>query len=322
MQSVRLFLVLFLVSLAQPAGAGQRHWMADWPVTDFSRAAVPLHAIRPGGPARDDIPPIDQPRFASVDQAAVPGIEPVVSIAIGDDARAYPLRVLIWHQIVNDRVGGTPIVVTFSPLCNAALVYSRQVGAHVFDFGTTGLLRHADLVMYDRQTESWWQQYEGEAIVGSSVGMRLQALPARLESMQRFAERYPAGQVLVPSDATVRPYGRNPYTGYDSMPSPYLYDGPMPDGIAPLARVLAVGERAWSLSLVEARGRIETGDLRITWTPGQSSALDAKHIAEGRDVGNVVVRQLRDGVWGDVPYSVEFAFAFVAFNPGVSITLD
>lgn len=317
------FIVVALLIAAVPAAADPvRRWMQSWPRTDFSRSAVPFEEIRPGGPDRDGIPSIDEPRFAAAAEARVPGLEPVVTVAIDGEARAYPLRILIWHQIVNDRVGGVPVAVTYCPLCNAAIVFERRVAGDTVEFGSTGLLRHSDLVMYDRQTESWWQQYEGRAIVGAMAGARLQRVPARLEAMQRFVERYPNGRVLVPSDAGARPYGRNPYTGYDSMPTPYYYDGPLPQGVPPLARVVAVGNRAWSLALVRSRGHIEAGDLLIEWTPGQSSALDAKYIAEGRDVGNVVVRQRRDGGLSEIPYSVEFAFVFKAFNPDEEIFAD
>ena len=106
-------------------------------------------------------------------------------VALGGEARAYPLRILIWHQIVNDRIAGIPVAVTYCPLCNAAIVFDRRVDDETLEFGTTGLLRHADMVMYDRLTESWWQQYEGRAIVGSLAGTRLTPLPARLEAMAR-----------------------------------------------------------------------------------------------------------------------------------------
>lgn len=316
-------LVIVLTLAAVPAQADPvRRWLPAWPRTDFTRSAVMLEEIRPGGPERDGIPAIDDPRFAAVGDAGVPDIEPVISVAIDGDARAYPLRILIWHQIVNDQVGGVPIVVTYCPLCNAALVFERRVGGDVIDFGSTGLLRHSDLVMYDRQSESWWQQYEGRAIVGSMAGARLRQVPARLEAMGRFAKRFPGGRVLVPKDQGSRPYGRNPYTGYDSMPTPYYQEGAVPDELAPLARVVAVGGRAWSLALVRARRSIAVDDLLIEWTPGQSSALDAKHIADGRDVGNVVVRRRHGDVLTEVPYSVEFAFVFKAFNPGQEIVVD
>lgn len=319
----RLLALVILVAAAAPATADPvRRWAGSWPSTDFSRALVPFAEIRPGGPARDGIPSIDAPRFASIDEAAIPGVEPVVSVALGGEARAYPLRILIWHQIVNDRIAGIPVAVTYCPLCNAAIVFDRRVDDETLEFGTTGLLRHADMVMYDRLTESWWQQYEGRAIVGSLAGTRLTPLPARLEAMARFAERFPAGRVLMPPEDAMRPYGRNPYTGYDRMPSPLLYEGPLPEGIEPLARVVAVGARAWSLALLRERGTIDTGELLIEWTPGQSSALDTKRISKGRDVGNVVVRARRGNALVDVRYSVEFAFAFKAFHPEASIVLE
>src|SRR3546814_13003399 len=115
--------------------------------------------------------------------------------------------------------------------------------------------------MYDRQTESWWQQYEGHAIVGTLAGARLQRVPARLESMQRFAERFPDGRVLVPADPEFRPYGRNPFTGYDRMPATFRYDGTMPEQVEPMARVAAVGDRARSLGVLRGDGRGARGDL-------------------------------------------------------------
>lgn len=324
----RLLLILLLAAVTMPATTvpaaadSIARWAAAWPRTDFTRSAVPLDEIRPGGAERDEMPSIDAPRFAGIAEAGVPGVEPVVSITVAGEARAYPLRLLIWHQIVNDRIGGLPVAVTYCPLCNAALVFDRRVGSDVLEFGTTGLLRYAGLVMYDRQTESWWQQYEGHAIVGALAGARLEQVPSRLESMQRFAERHPDGRVLVPVDPGLRPYGRNPFTGYDRMPTPFRYQGPLPEEVEPLARVVTVGDRAWSLALVRGLGRVEAGSLLIEWSPGQSSALDAKQIADGRDVGNVVVRARRDGRLVDVPYSVEFAFVFKAFHPDTAIVVE
>jgi len=323
MVSMRYLVLLFVLFAASPAAADPwRRWMMDWPATDFSRYAVPLGEIRPAGTGRDGIPSIDSPRFAAAAEARVPPQEPVLSVVIGGDARAYPLRILIWHEVVNDVVGGVPIAVTFGPLCHAALVYDRRVGTHTLEFGLTGLLRKSDFIMYDRQTESWWQHYEGRAIVGELTGAGLVPLPARLEAMERFLDRHPQGLIMIPTDDALRPYGRNPYTGYDTMPSPFHYNGPFPDDAAPMERVVVADGKAWSLGLLRARGRIEAGNLVIEWTPGQSSALDAKHIADGRDVGNVVVRRHDGAHLIDALYSVEFAFAFKAFNPDGTIIRD
>jgi len=135
--------------------------------TDFSKHSVPYSEILSGGPPKDGIPAIDEPKFVSVDEADawLRPQEPVILVQVGDDARAYPVQILMWHEIVNDTIGGVPVVVTYCPLCNTGIAFERTQG-QVLDFGTTGRLRYSNLVMYDRQTETWWQQATGEAIAG------------------------------------------------------------------------------------------------------------------------------------------------------------
>ncbi|MCH7555300.1 MAG: DUF3179 domain-containing protein [Proteobacteria bacterium] len=315
-------LILGLHASVAQAAPGER-WQYEWPKTDFTIASVDLADIFSGGPPKDGIPSIDDPSFVPVDEADLPDIEPVIGFGVGDDMRAYPLRVLMWHEIVNDVVGGVPVAVTFCPLCNASMVFDRRVDGQVLDFGTTGKLRHSDLVMYDRQTESWWQQFLGEAIVGSMTGKRLKLLPARIESFAKFRARAPHGKVLIPGFSMLRRYGNNPYEGYDSLSSPWLYRGDMPANIAPLARVVTVAGEAWSLDLLRQMRIIETGDMVITWEPGQASALDTATIANGFDIGNVVVqRKAADGTLEDIAYGVDFAFAFSAFYPDGTIHLE
>ena len=210
--------VVLLAAAAQaPPDVNSREWR-----TDFSRRTVALAEIVSGGPPKDGIPAIDRPQFESVAGAAVwlHDREPVVVVEIGEFARAYPLQILIWHEIVNDEVGGTPVAVTFCPLCNTALAFDRRLDGHVLDFGATGRLRHSDLVMYDRQTESWWQQATGEGIVGAYAGKRLRWLPAPLTSWRDFRDAYPAGRVLSRNTGHNRPYGRNPYERYDTRAGP------------------------------------------------------------------------------------------------------
>ncbi|MSP68263.1 MAG: DUF3179 domain-containing protein [Alphaproteobacteria bacterium] len=310
-----LLLVLWAgAAAAQSAPPGD--WVADWPRTDFAKRAVDFDDVLSGGPPKDGIPAIDSPIFRPVVEVDdVAEMEPVIAVTVNGEQRAYPLQVLIWHEIVNDVVGGVPVAVTYGPLCNAAVVYDRRVGGRVLSFGTTGKLRHADLVMYDRETESWWQQFTGEAIVGTLLGAKLSVLPSRLESFVRFRARGEAGKVLEPGDPVLRPYGMNPYRGYDSQPAPVLYRGALPAGIAPLARVVRVGREAWALSLLQKRGQIRSGDLVLSWTAGQSSALDEEVIADGTDVGNVVVQRRTPQGLVDVAYGVDFAFAFHAFFP-------
>ncbi|MFQ5773409.1 MAG: DUF3179 domain-containing protein [Kiloniellaceae bacterium] len=304
------------LAFAAPAEAGPEAWKYAWPRTDFTQRSIELSEIISGGPPKDGIPSIDDPQFVAVaEMRELAPTEPVIGLEVNGDARAYPLRILTWHEIVNDVVGGVPVTVTYCPLCNSAVVYDRRLDGKAVEFGTTGKLRNSDLVMYDRDTESWWQQFLGEAIVGQRTGTRLKVIPSRLESWQRFAARHPDGRVLVPNDPRGRPYGANPYVGYDGSNVPFLYVGDYPDGIAPMARVVAIGNQAWSLDLLQRKRRIEAGELVLTWEPGQNSALDTRDISQGQDVGNVLVQRRGAGGLEDVPYDVTFAFVFHAFRP-------
>jgi hypothetical protein len=294
-----------------------RAWKSEFPKLDVTKRAVKLDEIF-DVLHRDSIPAIDEPKYVPLSELRkVADDEPVIGLVIGAEARAYPLQVMTWHEIVNDTVGGVPVSVTYCPLCNSSVVFDRRVGGQVLSFGVSGRLRHSDLVMYDRETETWWQQFTGEGIVGTHTGVRLKQIPARLESLAQFRKRAPNGLVLVPKNPAMRPYGQNPYPYYDSSKKPTsYYQGPMPQGIAPLARVVVVGREAWSFDLVREKKRVESGDLVLTWERGQLSALDAVMISTAKDVGTVLVqRKTKDGL-KDEPYMVSFAFAFHALVPG------
>ena len=166
-------------------------------------------------------------------------------------------------------------------------------------------------------------QVTGEAIVGTRAGTYLRALPARLESLERFRDRAPEGRVMIPADVMRQPYGETPYFRVDSLWDTQSrnmvrerYPSDLPEHISPLTRVVAVGDRAWSLELVRKAGRIEADDLVLTWHAGQNSIHDSPWIPAGRDVGNVVVQRAGpDGTLRDVPYDVTFAFAYRTFRP-------
>jgi len=281
----------------------------EFPKTDLSRHSVPYSEILSGGPPRDGIPAIDDPEFITVEEAAAQGWlrprEPVVVLEIEGDVRAYPLQILIWHEIVNDVVGGVPVAVTWCPLCNTAIVFDRRLEGMTLDFGTTGRLRFSNLVMYDRQTESWWQQATGEAIVGELMGKRLEFLPANVVSWQEFMETYPQGLVLSRDTGFDRPYGTNPYVGYDdSGRFPFLYRGPVvPGKLPPMARVLAVdlGGEAVAYPYEALRSLKVVNDtvggepIVVFWAAGVASPLDDPLTAEGRDVGTAVAYSRRVG---------------------------
>ena len=273
------------------AGINVRGWE-----TDFSLHTVPYDSIMSGGPPRDGIPPIDAPTFVTFAEADewLDPLEPVVSFVHGGDARAYPLQVMTWHEIVNDEVGGIPVSVTFCPLCNSAIVFHRELDGNVYTFGTTGKLRNSDLIMWDRQTETWWQQLTGEGIVGELAGRTLTFLPAAIISWSDFKSIYPDGKVLSKATGYLRSYGSNPYVGYDRVDKPpFLYDGELDDRLQPKERVLTVeiGETyaAFPFSVLETELVVNHNvggvDLVALFKPGARSALDKGIISSSRQIG-------------------------------------
>ena len=267
--------------------------------TDFSRHTVPYSEIIQAAAARDQgIPAINHPRFVSpadVDSdRRLDRLEPVIAFEVNGDARAYPLEVMIWHEMVNDVVGGVPVIVTFCPLCNTAIVFDRRLDGVVYDFGVSGNLRHSDLIMYDRQTHSWWQQLSGEAVVGELTGKSLTFLPASIVSWEEFKAAYPEGKVLSRDTGYDRDYGSNPYAGYDSVDNlPYLYFGELDERLLPMERVVAVSlgdvDAAFPFLILEEERvvnyTVEGQDLVVFFLPGTRSALDSSSIQDSRDVG-------------------------------------
>ncbi|MGB5558496.1 MAG: DUF3179 domain-containing protein [Paracoccaceae bacterium] len=309
------FFSIILAFAASAASANPDFWKHEWPKTDFSKTNVPSWIeIVSGGPPKDGIPALSDPVFRKVsDETRIGDREPVITLEInGVEPRAYPIRYLTWHEIVNDVVGGVPVAVTFCPLCNSGMVFDRRVRGELRTFGVSGKLRNSDMVMFDRETESWWQQAIGEGIVGQHTGDTLVQLPAWMESWSEFKSRNPNGLVMEEPDWP-RQYGRNPYVSYDSSTRPFLYSGENPPhGISPLMRVVRVGDRAWTFERIRAEKRIMQAGVTISWNAGQASALDTGRIGDGRDVGSV---RVRDSDGRDVTHDVMFAFAFHAFWP-------
>ena len=274
-------------------------WGSGWK-TNFAIRTVDLSEIFSGGPPRDGIPPLDRPKFGSIaDQDGLyTDNAPVVQVEISGDVRAYPIAILIWHEIVNDVVGGEPVAVTFCPLCNTAIAFERTINGVVFDFGTSGTLRNSDLVMWDRQTESLWQQIGAEAIVGSMVGAKLNPLPAPIVSWAQFKQNFPEALVLSQDTGFRRNYGANPYSGYDDVNNtPFLFRGQLDSTLSPFERVvtLDLGTEfvAYPFPLLEDvrvfQDVRQQREIVVFWTPGASSALDTRVIDEGREVGSTGV---------------------------------
>ena len=214
--------------------------------TDFSIAAVPLSEFRWTGVDIDAIEPVDEPLFARA--ASAPSYmrprEPVISIELDGVARAYPLAIMMWHEIVNDVIADIPVAVTFCPLCNSAVVYDRTVQGQILRFGVSGMLRNSDLIMWDDATDSWWQQITGEAMVGTKTGTRLSLLPATIVAWESFVENFPEGEVMLRPENQFgfkERYHDPPYAGYDDVANPpFLFDGPVDGRLPATARVLTI----------------------------------------------------------------------------------
>ncbi len=274
--------------------------------TNRAKALVPLDEIIPGGPPPDGIPAIDRPNFVVPADASawLKPKEPVLALTIGGDARAYPLQILMWHEIVNDVVGGVPVTVTFCPLCNSALVFERAVDGAILDFGTSGMLYKSDLVMYDRQSHSLWSQMEGRAIVGDRAGTQLTARPVNTIAFEDWYTTYPQGKVLSRATGHRRSYGGNPYESYDAPTlGPFLYHGKLDPRRPPKERVVGVAiggaRRAYPFPLLEkhrvAHDTVGGQGIVIFYQPGTLSALDDSEIAKSRAVGATAVFSARLG---------------------------
>jgi len=268
--------------------------------TDFSKTTVELTEVVPGGPPKDGIPPIDHPRFVPTSEAPwLTPREPVVVVSAGGQVRIYPLQILIWHEIVNDVVGDLPVAITYCPLCNTALVFDRRIDGRLLDFGTTGKLRHSDLVMYDRQTETWWQQATGEAIVGTMAGLRLAPVEAHLVAWTMARRYYPKALVLSRETGYQRPYGHNPYLRYDAQPGPFpaLFPRKSDPRLPAMERVVTIDLAGAPVAYPFSRLRREEAvhdsagplPLVVLWTAGTASAVDSDEFGQGRDVGAVGV---------------------------------
>ena len=275
----------------------------------FPPPAVEPALIRSGGVPPDGIPPIDSPNFAPVDEITkVRDNEAVVLVEFEGVAKAYPIQVLIWHEIVNDEFGDVPVAVTYCPLCNSALAFDRRFGERVLDFGTSGELYQSALVMYDRQTESLWAHFTGQGLVGHYAGANLDFIPAQTVSFAQFRDAHPDGLVLTTDTGAERPYGQNPYPGYDAEdtdPIGAFFDGDIDRTELAKARIVGINDDAGSIAVrfedlaeqpvipVTEGGR----NLVVFHVDGLSSALDSFEVGGGREVGQtgVFVAEAADG---------------------------
>jgi hypothetical protein len=269
-------------------------------VETFPEALVERELIVAGGPPPDGIPSIDDPLFEDV--ADVDWLEPqeaVLALIHDGEARAYPTQVMVWHEIVNDEIAGVPISVTYCPLCSSGVAFDRRVGDRVLDFGTSGSLYQANLVMYDRQTESLWTQLDGRSVIGELVGEELRQLPLATVAWEDFANLHPEGQVLSLDTGFDRPYGRNLYASYEHRDRPVAgyFTGDADPTLPAYERVVAFEHDGVALAVPTrelADRRVvaaDIGDVPVTiWhVDGMTSPLSSTEIAGGAVIGSTGV---------------------------------
>jgi len=237
---------------------------------------VPAEEILAGGPLRDGIPALDHPRALRAQEANWGDDEMVLGLVVRGEARAYPVAILNWHELVNDTLGGEPVLISFCPLCGTGMVFDRRVAGEARSFGVSGLLYRSDLLMYDRETESLWSQITAEAVTGPLLGQRLRLVRSRMDRWGAWQRAHPGTTVLSRETGHRRDYDRSPYTDYaDSrrllFPAPFdrRYHPKMPTlGL----RVAGAGARAYPASeLARAGGAVEESFLghrvRIAYDP-------------------------------------------------------
>ena len=269
--------------------------------TLFERSLVDFDEIISGGPPKDGIPALTDLHFIEVDDAEE-WLKRNEMVFVADyrewgasEVRIYPVQILIYHEIVNDTIGPLPIIVTYCPLCNTAAAFGRTIHGISHQFGVSGRLRHSNLLMYDDLTESWWQQATGEAVVGEYAGLQLRSWPLLTLSWDEARKQYPKAKVLSQQTGYNRPYGRNPYVGYDTLNHPFLYLGPRIDAsYTPFTRVLVVriNNQEQGYQYPELQKNVVTHDsiggqnIVIFWSENSASPLDTPSVSEGRQVGS------------------------------------
>jgi len=277
---------------------------------DVGRSLLPLDAIVQGGPPRDGIASIDRPRFVPARQAKLAQADRVLGVVHRGIARAYPVRILNWHEVVNDRFAGEPVAVTYCPLCGSGVVFDALVGGRTLSFGVSGLLFDSDVLLYDRQTESLWSQLKFQAVTGPMIGTRLARLPVEHTSWQDWRARHPRTELLSFETGFERDYARDPYLGYDRDPATFFPVSRSDPRLEPKTWVVGVERNGRTKAYpIEALGR-QTGTLRDT-VGGEQLLIhyDGEHRTA----------RVTDGQGRAVPAVTAFWFAWATFNPETEV---
>lgn len=208
---------------------------------DLSSSLIPSKSILRGGPPKDGIPSIEQPKFVAARAASfMRPADRVIGITINGESRAYPINILNWHEIVNDQIQGIPVSVTYCPLCGTGLVYEAKVRGKVLKFGVSGLLYNSDVLLFDRQTQTLWSQILSKGVNGPMSGQKLKMVPSSQTSWSSWLKKNPNTKVLSTDTGFSRDYRRSPYGDYDQNRDTYFPVSATSRAYHPKERVLGI----------------------------------------------------------------------------------
>jgi len=284
-------------------------------VTDGVKHSVPLDEILGGGPPKDGIPSIDNPKFISVAEASkiLNDSEPGIALSISGADRFYPFQILVWHEIVNDTIGGQRALVTYCPLCLSGIVFDPLVNNERVEFGTSGKLWNSNLVMYDRKTNSLWSQILGEAIVGEMTGTQLKVLASDQIRFGEWKKLHPNGEVLSRDTGTTRFYGQDPYGDYYTTPGTYFPVGRKDDRLNEkdfvLGIVISGKAKAYWPEAVKKLGVVEDRFENKTIVAQYEKDIDAVRLFEKKS----------DGTLERINPFGSFWFSWVAAHPDTEL---
>ncbi len=302
-------LIIFLAALQLSAQIqNPRDVVYDWN-TDTTNYTIDLSELILVAP-KGLFPIIDYPKFIGKEEGLSTYFEhePVISVEIKGMAKAYPLNMLTFHEMANDTLAGIPILPTYCPLCNSGVVFNRSLNfkgkEYLLEFEVSGFLRNSNMVMFDRETETWWQQLMGEAIVGKLAGAELNIIPSLIISVAEFFERFPNGKILSKQtgyEETMERYGHNPYYHYDSISkNPYsrFFDKENVDPRLPaMERIVDIQDdgkyKVYPFTTVAEKGVINdqfrSKNIVVFYLSGTVSNMDDRDISKSKDVGSVTV---------------------------------
>lgn len=335
------------------SAGGNTNSAASATAEEKEKSIVPLDQIVSGGPPPDGIPSIDNPKFISVQEASkfLEDSELVLGLNINGDIRAYPLQILVWHEIVNDEIGSIPVAVTYCPLCFTNQVFNRTIddGQEVVEFGTSGKLYNSNLVMYDRTSKSLWSQAMAEGIVGKYAGTKLERVPFDVAYWKEWKQLYPDSKILSRDTGSNRPYGVDPYGDYYTN-SDVLFPISNRDDRLGLKEIVVGFEnkgqyKAYKLQEIEdnkvindqvngksitlfssypfmirAYDPIAQGQtLEFTYNPKSKNFLDEQTGSEWNFEGKAISGQMKGKQLTRLPFDEGFWFEWVAFHPKTEI---